>query len=63
MRVLTFPELKSLGIPYSLVHLGRLEKAAEFPRRFHLGKGRVVWSADEIDQWLKQRAAARELAS
>ena len=38
MKVLTFPELKTAkGVPYSRVHLRRLEAAGQFPRRVRLG--------------------------
>ncbi len=63
VRILTYPELKSLkGIPYSRQYLAVLEKAEKFPRRVSLGigKGRIGWIEAEIDEWLKDRAAARD---
>ena len=62
MRVLLYPELKpEKGIPYTMVHLGRLEAAGQFPRRIHLTPGAVAWAEDELDAWLEERAAARDM--
>jgi prophage regulatory protein len=59
-RVVSFPELKSSwGIRFSRVHLGRLEKAGQFPRRLSLGHGTVGWLASELAQYLANHAAAR----
>ena len=39
-------ELKSVyGIPYSFVHIARLERAGAFPKRVQLGQCRVAWLA------------------
>ena len=60
MRVLRFSELHKLkGIPFSRMHIDRLEKAGNFPRRFKIGVNSVCWSEKEIDEWLEQRAAER----
>ncbi len=56
-------ELKSLGIPYSLSHIARLEKAGKFPQRVRLGACRVAWSYEEICEWVNQRIAQRDPAS
>lgn len=45
---------------YSANHLRRLEAAGEFPKRIQLGKNRVAWFRDEIEQWLDEKAASRE---
>ena len=50
-------------IPYSLVHIGRLERAGKFPRRIRLGPsrtGRVGWWLSEIMNYCLERAAERE---
>ncbi len=61
MRILKFDELKSRkGIPYSRVHIGRLEAQGNFPSRVHLGPGRVGWVESEIDSWLAERVARRD---
>ena len=61
MKVLSFCELKpKKGIPYSRVHLRRLEAAGRFPRRVQLGDNAVAWIESEIDAWLEERAADRD---
>lgn len=56
VRALRFPELKSeKGIPYSRVHIDRLEKQRKFPSRFYLGPNSVAWNEAEIDRWLEAR--------
>ena len=63
MNIVPFDRLRQQkGIPYSKVHLGRLEKAGLFPKRIQLGpNGRVAWLEHEIDAWIEARAAAREV--
>ena len=62
MRVLAFSQLKpEKGIPYSRVHLARLEKAGKFPKRVPIGEGRVGWLESEIDQHIDDCAAKRAL--
>jgi prophage regulatory protein len=64
MRLLRRTELKSLkGIPWSDMHLGRLEKRGEFPRRVRLGANTVGWLESEIDAFLAAKAAEREEAA
>lgn len=60
MRIVRFPELKSnYGIPYTRMHIDRLEKAKQFPQRVRLGPGCVGWVADEVADWLAKRVASR----
>jgi prophage regulatory protein len=57
-------ELKSLfGVPYSFQHIARLELAGSFPKRVQLGQCRVAWIADEVQTWVDQRVAKRDLTS
>ena len=61
MRILSFVELRSeKGIPYSKVHLWRLERDGKFPKRVPLGESRHGWLDSEIDDWLAARAAERD---
>ena len=61
MKVLSFRELKpAKGIPYSRVHLRRLEADGNFPGRVQLGGNAVAWIESEIDAWLEERAADRD---
>jgi prophage regulatory protein len=53
-KLITGKELRDL-IPYSEQHIRRLEKKCLFPRRIHLGPGRVVWVEAEIVEWLEGR--------
>jgi prophage regulatory protein len=63
MRILTFEELRlEKGIPYSKVHLWRLEREGKFPKRVPLGASRHGWSNSEIDEWLTARMAERSNA-
>jgi prophage regulatory protein len=59
-KLVTKKELKSIyGIPYSFVHIARLEQAGAFPKRVQLGKCRVAWLAEEVEAWIEERAALR----
>jgi prophage regulatory protein len=63
MRILSFDELRPVkGIPYSKVHLWRLERWGKFPKRVTLGQNRHGWLESEIDSWILDRAAARDVA-
>jgi predicted DNA-binding transcriptional regulator AlpA len=53
-RCLRLPELQQL-VPYSKVHLNRLEARGDFPKRIKLGAGRVVWKLSEIMAWLEAK--------
>jgi len=45
-------------VPYSDVHIWRLERAGEFPHRVQLGPNRVAWYEDEIEAWCASRIRA-----
>lgn len=61
-RFLRFPQLKTeKGIPWTRIHIDRLEKTGSFPQRVKLGPATVAWSEDEIDAWSNGRCAARVL--
>ncbi len=55
-RNLRLREVQEL-VPYSKVHINRLEKAGDFPRRIRLTPGRVVWPLIEIIAWVAERRA------
>jgi prophage regulatory protein len=62
VRLLSYRDLKPLkGIPYSDEWIRALMKQGKFPRRVQLGGKRVGFIEAEIDQWLKDRAAEREV--
>jgi prophage regulatory protein len=43
----------------SRVQWWRLEREGKVPRRVQLGQNSVGWLKDEIDSWIRDRAAAR----
>ena len=59
---LRFSQLKTKGIPWSRIHVDRLEKAGKFPRRVQLGGNTVAWVEDEIDAHLAAKVAERDAA-
>jgi prophage regulatory protein len=55
-KLVSKKELKSVyGIPYCFAHIARLEAARDFPQRLRLGRCRVAWSADEVEEWIASR--------
>ena len=58
-KLVSKKELKTVhGIPYSLAHIARLEKAGQFPKRIQLGACRVAWWQDEVEDWKSSRPRA-----
>ncbi len=55
-RMLRLHELQQI-VPFSDVHLTRLERAGKFPKRIKLGPGRRVWDEDEVLDWVEARRA------
>ena len=49
-------------VPYSDMHIWRLEKAGRFPKRIRLGANRVGWSFRELQVWIEARKAERDSA-
>ena len=61
-KVVSKKELRTVcGIPYSPQHIARLEAAGRFPKRIRLGQNRVVWLVAEIEEWLNERIAKRDV--
>ena len=61
IRFLRFPDLKAQkGIPYSRMHIDRLEREGKFPRRAYLGPKTVAWVEDEIDAYAREKLAHRD---
>jgi prophage regulatory protein len=42
-------------VPYSMVHIWRLEQRGTFPRRIPIGENRVAWDEGEVDAWIENR--------
>ncbi|CAI1946824.1 helix-turn-helix transcriptional regulator [Serratia proteamaculans] len=45
-------------VPLSWYTINALEKAGEFPTRFAITPGRVMWNSDEVEAWLDVRQKA-----
>jgi prophage regulatory protein len=60
-RSLRLTEVQQL-VPYSKMHIDRLEKDGRFPKRIRLGAGRVVWLQSEVMTWLQSKRAEAETA-
>ena len=63
MQLVSFEELKAMGISFSTQHLNRLIKAGEFPRAIKLGparNSRKAWLKTDIDAWISDRIAQRD---
>jgi prophage regulatory protein len=61
IRVLHYPDLRALkGIPFSRMHIWRLEKNGQFPKHVLLTTNTTVWLETEIDAWLAARIASRD---
>jgi prophage regulatory protein len=57
-RIIREKELRSI-VPYSSMHIWRLERAGQFPARIRLGPNRVGWSLREVSAWLDEKKAER----
>jgi len=57
-RIIMAPERRVL-VPYSDMHISRLERAGKFPQRIKLGPNRVGWSYCEISEWIEARKSER----
>ena len=57
-RIIRAPERRQL-VPYSDMHIWRLEKAELFPKRIKLGPQSVGWSLREVREWIEERKADR----
>ena len=59
-RLLDYQALRERGIPWSRVHIARLEAAKKFPLHIDLGANSIAWFEDEIDAFLEEKVAERE---
>jgi len=50
-------------VKYSPQHIARLEKAGQFPKRLRLGQNRVAWMLSEVEAWIDDRLAKRDLSN
>jgi prophage regulatory protein len=56
-RIIRRAELQR-RVPFSMVHIWRLERQGKFPTRIKLGENSVGWDEDEIDAWIEARIRA-----
>jgi len=62
LEIIDYKELRKI-VPFSKVHLLRLERTGRFPARVKLTdhhRGRAGWIRREIQLWIAERAALRE---
>jgi prophage regulatory protein len=62
LRLVSYPQLKLRGIPYSRSHLRRLEASGQFPPHVTLGEGLgalIAWPEHEVDGWIAEKMARR----
>ena len=57
-RIISAGERRRL-VPYSDMHIWRLEQDGRFPKRVRLGANRVGWSLLEVQAWIKARKSER----
>jgi len=58
-RIVTAKERRHL-IPFSDMHINRLEQSGDFPRRVRIGANRVGWLLSELQAWIEEKAEARD---
>jgi prophage regulatory protein len=61
MRVLETRDLRDKGIHWTRQHLHRLVRQGRFPRPFKLGNKTNAWTEEEIDNYVKDRIAMRDM--
>jgi prophage regulatory protein len=60
MRLLSFAELKSRGVPWCRDHLRRKCAAGEFPKPIPISDSRIAWIEVEVDDWIALLVAERD---
>ncbi len=51
---------RRLLVPYSDMHIWRLEREGKFPKRIKIGANRVAWRLSEVLAWIDEKADARD---
>jgi prophage regulatory protein len=59
-RLLDYQALRARGIPWTRVHLARLEMVGKFPMHIDVGENSSAWFEDEVDDFLEMKAAERD---
>ena len=60
-RLLDYQALRERGIPWTRIHIARLEAAGKFPLHINVGGNSIAWFEDEIDDFLEMKAAERDV--
>lgn len=60
-KFIRFTDLAARGIPFTRQHITRLVEAGKFPKPVHLAEATVGYVEAEIDQWIADRIAARDV--
>jgi prophage regulatory protein len=61
IHILRAPEVsRRVGLTREYIYV--LERSGKFPKRVKISANRVGWIASEIDDWLRERVAARDVA-
>jgi prophage regulatory protein len=58
-KFLRYEQFREYGIPFSRVHIDRLQKAGKFPKKVMLGPNTAAYLESEILAWLEARIAER----
>lgn len=61
IQLITFSDLAERGVPFSRQHLWRLIKERRFPAPVKLGSNTNRWLESEVDDWLREQIAARDV--
>ena len=61
MKVLAFKDLREKGIPFCRQHIHKLVKQGAFPPPLKVGGKTNSWVETEIDEYLEERVAQREM--
>ena len=59
-RLLDYQALRDRGIPWTRIHIKRLETAKKFPLHIDIGDNSIAWFEDEIDDYLELKATERD---
>jgi prophage regulatory protein len=59
--MLAFHDLADRGVRFSRMHVDRLERLGKFPKRVKIGANSVAWIESEIDAWVDEKIAARDI--
>lgn len=57
--LLSYTDIRHIGINLSQRTLRRLEHSGEFPRRLRIGRQKVAWLESEINEWLQTKLSER----